>query len=151
MIEKQVNLVAGQVNHLEAQKFSMENAAMIQGSVQAMMEGNRAMQQQGLDIDQLQDDMDEVVEMHQQVEEMGNLFTEPVYGQDLDDAELLEEFEQEMEEDALEEGVNEAVGDATEDVSFDLPDAPTSELTQPEKEPAKANQEDAELADLAAW
>ena len=107
MIEKQVNLVAGQVNHLEAQvrhtlftfacrqmkactpcpssrpcfsllfdvwlfclrarmcvqKFSMENAAMIQGSVQAMMEGNRAMQQQGLDIDQLQDDMDEVVEM----------------------------------------------------------------------------------------
>ena len=39
-----------------------------------------------------------------------------------------------MEEDALEEGVNEAVGDATEDVSFDLPDAPTSELTRKSKQ-----------------
>eukprot|EP01147_Barroeca_monosierra_P008170 gene8170-10131_t len=146
-IMKQVQLVTGQIDNLTSQRFALENATTIAETVKVMKQGNSALKNQGFDVDRLQDEMDDIQEEMQKLDEVTELMSQPMFGETLDDDELLREFEEEELED-LED--------------MELPDAPSSELIGEDTTvPAQASSarterattltEDAELAELQQW
>ncbi|EGD77235.1 hypothetical protein PTSG_08328 [Salpingoeca rosetta] len=144
-VMKQIGLVNGQIDNLTNQRFALENATTVAESVKQMKAGNEALKKQGLDIDRMQDEMDDIADEMQKLDEVSDLMSQPLFGEQFDDDELFAEFEAETLED-------EELGEDVE-----LPDVPESEIQAPaakeeEKEPAKAKAtEQAELEDLAAW
>lgn len=147
-IQKQVNLVTGQIDNLTSQRFALENATTVAESVKQMKAGNEALKKQGLDVDKMQDEMDDIAEEMQKLDEVSDLMSQPLFGEQLDDDELLQEFEEEMLEEGEEE--EEAAGEQVE-----FPEVPTEEVQEPQAEEPERQQankkEEEELAELEAW
>eukprot|EP00045_Choanoeca_perplexa_P011259 m.118554 g.118554 ORF g.118554 m.118554 type:complete len:232 (+) comp15568_c1_seq1:1990-2685(+) len=144
-LAKQRDQIDGIIDNLEAQKMSLESAGLSKGAVDAMAAGQGALKAQGIDADKLADQLDDIQEDMQSLEEVTDMLSTPMLGQQFDEDDLLAEFEDEMAMDLEDELLDADLPSAP----LDLPDAPSAVPVQPAA-PA-ATQEDDQFAELAAW
>eukprot|EP00730_Choanoeca_flexa_P000103 TRINITY_DN10045_c0_g1_i2.p2 TRINITY_DN10045_c0_g1~~TRINITY_DN10045_c0_g1_i2.p2 ORF type:complete len:231 (+),score=67.90 TRINITY_DN10045_c0_g1_i2:2021-2713(+) len=146
-LNKQLGQIDGIIDNLEAQKFSLETASLNKGAVDAMASGQGALKAQGIDADKLADQLDDIQEDMQGLQEVTDMLSTPMLGEQYDDDELFAEFEDELAMELEDELMDTAGPAAVPDATLDLPDAPTTIPQQP----VAAKQETDELAELAAW
>lgn len=151
--EKQLQQIDGTLTTLEQQREALESANTNTAVLQTMNVAAKALKKAhaDMDVDQVHDMMDDIAEQHDVAKEISEAISNPVgFGQDFDEDDLLEELneleaEGEMEEQAELEKQLLDVGPAES-----LPEVPKAEPAIKPK-PAKKEEEDPDMAELAAW
>jgi len=151
--EKQLQQIDGTLTTLEQQREALESANTNTAVLQTMNVAAKALKKAhaDMDVDQVHDMMDDIAEQHDVAKEISEAISNPVgFGQDFDEDDLLEELneleaEGEMEEQAELEKQLLDVGPAES-----LPEVPKAEPAKPVR-PAKKEEEDPDMAELAAW
>ena len=148
-LEKQLQNIDGTLSTIEFQREALENAQTNTEVFKNMKTAAQALKsaQQGLNVDDVHDIMDDLQEQNEIAEEIQNAISQPIgFGMDLDEDELLDELE-ELEQEDLEKEILDIppVADTLPELEISgLPSVPT---TVPK---AKAKEDD-ELAALADW
>jgi len=150
--EKQLQQIDGTLSTIEFQREALENASTNTEVLKVMGVAAKALKgaHNNLDVDQVHDLMDDVAEQQEVANEISEAISNPVgFGHDMDEDDLLAELEELEQEDLDEQLLN--VGGFTDD----LPSVPTAEPTESYR-PAKAKpkaveEDDDDMAELAAW
>ncbi|XP_023241426.1 charged multivesicular body protein 4b-like [Centruroides sculpturatus] len=147
--EKQLGQIDGTLTTIEFQREALENAntntevLKIMGIAAKALKGTHS----DMDVDKVHDLMDEVQEQQDIANEISEAISSPIgFGNDVDEDELARELD-ELEQESLDEQLLDVAGPATEN----LPSPPTAEPISSRKKPAKPEEEDDDMKELAAW
>lgn len=146
-LEKQLEQIDGTLSTIEFQRDALENANTNTEVLKNMGFAAKAMKQahNSMNVDDVHDLMDDIAEQQELANEISTAISTPVgLGMDLDEDELLAELE-ELEQEELDQNL------LTIDTSVDtLPSVPSTSL--PSKPAAKkVEEDDDDMAELAAW
>lgn len=154
-IEKQLEQIDGTLTTIEYQRESLENANTNTEVLKIMGYAAKALKSthDNMDIDKVEDLMDDVREQQQLADEISQVISNPtMFGQDVDEDELLKELE-DMEQEEIDRKLLDT------EPTLNLPEVPTSlpkevsaasTSTGASTAPKKKEVDD-ELAELAAW
>jgi charged multivesicular body protein 4 len=155
--DKQLQQIDGTLTTIEQQREALEGANTNTAVLQTMGEAAKAMKKAhaDMDVDQVHDMMDDIAEQQDVAREISDAISSPVaFGQEFDEDELEAELneleaETELEEQADLEKQLLDVGPKTE-----LPEVPKAEPAVPsasKPKAAKKQEDDDDMAELAAW
>lgn len=150
ILEGELTKSLQQVENLEMQLFTIENANLNLETVKAIGKANNAMKEinTSMNIDKVEDTMDEVRENMDMNEEISEALTRPIGGSSsayVDDEELEDELAGLMLEDeteTLEKKVGSSVIENNKNTNSFLPNVPLSDLSS--KQPAEEAEEEDE-------
>merc|ERR1711976_796950 len=137
-------------NKREALAGANTNTAVLQTMGEAAKALKRA--HADMDIDKVHDMMDDIAEQQDVAKEISEAISNPVaFGQEFDDDELEAELDELQAEEELEEQaeLDKKLLDVGPAPVKDLPEVPSAEPAKPAKK--KAEEEDPDMAELAAW
>jgi len=141
--EEQLNKIDGTLCTIEFQREALENANTNTEVMKNMGFAAKALEgahKQIGDIDKVHDLMDDISEQQELANEISNAISSPMgFGQEMDDDDLLAELEGMEQED-----MDRQLLDIPDDAVPNLPSVPT-------QLPAAAEEEDDDMAALAAW
>ncbi len=152
--EEQLRQIDGTLTTLEHQRMMLEGASTNTAVLKNMGEASRAMKRAhgDMDIDQVHDMLDDIAEQQDISREITEAISNPVgFGHDFDEDELeaeLNDLEAELE---LEEQENLDKELISVGPVANLPDVPNAALPAAKAKPARKNDEEEELGQLAAW
>jgi len=157
--DRQLQQIDGTLTTIEQQREALEGANTNTAVLQTMGEAAKALKKAhaDMDVDQVHDMMDDIAEQQDVAREISEAISNPVaFGQEFDEDELeaeLNELEAEL-EDAEQEELDKELLKVDPVPANSLPEVPTAEPAAAKKvTPAKkkVEEEDDELAELAAW
>lgn len=135
---------------IEFQREALENASTNTEVLNVMGSAAKALKgaHNNMDVDKVHDLMDEVAEQQEIAQEISDAISNPVgFGQDADEDDLLAELE-ELEQEELDKRLLD-VGPSP--VMDELPSVPTAEPAAAASTSRRAQEEDDEMNELAAW
>jgi len=150
--EQQLQQIDGTLSTIEMQREALESANTNTAVLTTMNDAAKALKKANadLDVDKVQDMMDDIAEQQDVAKEISEAISNPVaFGGEYDDDELEAELNALGDELELEE--QEELDKQLLDVgpaASTLPEVPTAE---PAKTKKKAEEEDPDMAELAAW
>merc|ERR1712241_8700 len=152
--DKQLQQIDGTMGTIEMQREALEGANTNTAVLTTMNDAAKALKKANadLDVDKVHDMMDDIAEQQDVAKEISEAISSPVaFGQEFDEDELEAELDALGEELELEE--QEELDKQLLDVgpAVDLPRVPTAEPAQPRPAKAKREEEDPDMAELAAW
>lgn len=153
--DKQLQQIDGTLSTIEMQREALEGANTNTAVLTTMKSAADALKtaHKNMDVDEVHDMMDDIAEQQDVASEISNAISNPVaFGQEFDEDDLEAELDALGEELELEE--QEALDNQLLDVgpTVGLPDIPTAEPVRPQATRAKkVEEDDPELAELAAW
>ncbi|KAJ8302808.1 hypothetical protein KUTeg_019204 [Tegillarca granosa] len=148
--EKQLQQIDGTLSTIEFQREALENASTNTEVLNVMGSAAKALKgaHNNMDVDKVHDLMDEVAEQQEIAQEISDAISNPVgFGQDADEDDLLAELE-ELEQEELDKRLLD-VGPSP--VMDELPSVPTAEPAAAASTSRRAQEEDDEMNELAAW
>merc|ERR1712179_276961 len=137
--DKQLQQIDGTLSTIEMQREALEGANTNTAVLTTMNDAAKALKKANadLDVDKVHDMMDDIAEQQDVAKEISEAISNPVaFGQEFDEDELEAELDEQM----LKLGP--AVG---------LPEVPTAEPAKPAPARARKEEEDPDMAELAAW
>jgi len=151
--EMQLQQIDGTLSTIEMQREALESANTNTAVLTTMNDAAKALKKANadLDVDKVHDMMDDIAEQQDVAKEISEAISNPVaFGGEFDEDELEAELnalgdELELEE---QEELDKQLLDVGPAVSANLPEVPTAEPARAKK---KAEEEDPDMAELAAW
>jgi charged multivesicular body protein 4 len=152
MHEKKLEEIDGVLNTIQHQKDALENAAVNAEVLQVLGGSAKALKgaHNNMDVDKINDLMEEIREQQDFAREMADIFSQPLFGDALDEDDLMKELE-EMEEADLDEQLLDVGPVPADKMASKLPTVPTDYLPAAPQKHATKKKEDDDLADLEAW
>jgi len=152
--DNQLQQIDGTLSTIEMQREALEGANTNTAVLTTMNDAAKALKRANneLDVDKVHDMMDDIAEQQDVAKEISDAISNPVaFGQEFDEDELEAELDMLGEELELEE--QEKLDDQLLNIgpAVGLPDVPTGLPTPASRQPAKAQEEDPDMAELAAW
>jgi len=153
--DNQLQQIDGTLSTIEMQREALEGANTNTAVLTTMNDAAKALKRANneLDVDKVHDMMDDIAEQQDVAKEISDAISNPVaFGQEFDEDELEAELDMLGEELELEE--QEKLDDQLLNIgpAVGLPDVPVGPLPTPAtRQPAKAQEEDPDMAELAAW
>merc|ERR1711972_1310054 len=152
--DSQLQQIDGTLSTIEMQREALEGANTNTAVLTTMNDAAKALKKANadLDVDKVHDMMDDIAEQQDVAKEISDAISNPVaFGQEFDEDELEAELDALGEELELEE--QEELDKQLLDVgpSVGLPDIPTAEPAKPAPARARKEEEDPDMAELAAW
>lgn len=144
--DKQLQQIDGTLSTIEMQREALESANTNTNVLETMSNAAKALKaaHKHMNVDEVHDMMDDIAEQQDVAREISDAISNPVgFGEDVDEDDLLAELE-ELEQEELDEKLLN-----TGDSVGELPEVPTGNLARPERR--KKEEEDNEMAELAAW
>ncbi|XP_055019157.1 charged multivesicular body protein 4b-like [Boleophthalmus pectinirostris] len=145
-LEKQLEQIDGTLSTIEFQREALENANTNTEVLKNMGFAAKALKQahNSMNVDDVHDLMDDIAEQQELANEISTAISSSTgFGMDMDEDELLAELE-ELEQEELDEKMLSVEGTGKMDP---LPSVPTTSLPSAKKK----EEEDDEMAELAAW
>eukprot|EP00088_Acartia_fossae_P032695 TRINITY_DN3344_c0_g1_i1.p1 TRINITY_DN3344_c0_g1~~TRINITY_DN3344_c0_g1_i1.p1 ORF type:complete len:229 (-),score=92.72 TRINITY_DN3344_c0_g1_i1:1489-2175(-) len=154
--EQQLQQIDGTLSTIEMQREALESANTNTAVLTTMNDAAKALKKANadLDVDKVHDMMDDIAEQQDVAKEISEAISNPVaFGQEFDDDELEAELDALGEELELEEQkeLDEQLLDVGPSVPSALPEVPSAEPPRAAKAKPKAEEEDPDMAELAAW
>merc|ERR550532_1794176 len=146
--DKQLQQIDGTLSTIEMQREALEGANTNTAVLNTMNDAAKALKKANadLDVDKVHDMMDDIAEQQDVAKEISEAISSPVaFGQEFDEDELEAELDALGEELELEEQLLD-VGP-----TVPLPDVPRAVPAKPQAAKAKKEEEDPDMAELAAW
>jgi len=154
--DNQLQQIDGTLSTIEMQREALEGANTNTAVLTTMNDAAKALKRANneLDVDKVHDMMDDIAEQQDVAKEISDAISSPVaFGQEFDEDELEAELDMLGEELELEE--QEKLDDQLLNIgpAVGLPDVPTGlpTPTPASRQPAKVQEEDPDMAELAAW
>ncbi len=151
--DKQLQQIDGTLTTIEQQREALEGANTNTAVLQTMGEAAKALKKahSDMDVDQVHDMMDDIAEQQDVAREISDAISNPVaFGQDFDEDELEAELNELEAETELEEQAELEKQLLDVGPSPALPEVPQAEPAKP-KPAKKQEEEDPDMAELAAW
>jgi len=153
--EAQLQQIDGTLSTIEMQREALESANTNTAVLTTMSEAAKALKKAhaDLDVDKVHDMMDDIAEQQDVAKEISEAISNPVaFGQDYDEDDLEAELDALGEELELEQqkDLDEKLLDVGPAVPSNLPEVPSAEPAKARAKP-KAEEEDPDMAELAAW
>jgi len=152
--DKQLQQIDGTLSTIEMQREALEGANTNTAVLTTMSDAAKALKKANadLDVDKVHDMMDDIAEQQDVAREISEAISSPVaFGQEFDEDELEAELDALGEELELEE--QEELDKQLLDVgpTVALPDVPRAVPAKPQAAKAQKEEEDPDMAELAAW
>jgi len=152
--DAQLLQIDGTLSTIEMQREALEGANTNTAVLTTMNDAAKALKRANneLDVDNVHDMMDDIAEQQDVAKEISEAISNPVaFGQEFDEDELEAELDMLGEELELEE--QEKLDDQLLNIgpAVGLPDVPTAVPTKPQPARARKEEEDPDMAELAAW
>jgi len=152
--DAQLQQIDGTLSTIEMQREALEGANTNTAVLTTMNDAAKALKRANneLDVDKVHDMMDDIAEQQDVAKEISDAISNPVaFGQEFDEDELEAELDALGDELELEE--QEKLDDQLLNIgpAVGLPDIPTAEPARPAPARARKEEEDPDMAELAAW